>query len=348
MDNGHDLDRLLTGLRAAGEETRLRLLAVCAQGEWTVSELCQVIGQSQPRVSRHLKLLAEAGLLERFREGSWVFYRRAQTGSGARVARSLCRLLPERDPELERDRQRLAAVRAVRRQDAARWFDARAEGWDHERDLSVDPAEVDAALASLFGDFPWSRTGERRCERLLDVGTGTGRVLQRLAPLVGSGLGVDSSHDMLRVARANLDRADARNCQVRHGDMYQLPADDGTFSAVTLHQVLHFADDPEAALAEAARVLQPGGLLAIVDLAHHEAEWLRTDKAHRRLGFTDAEFAAFFAELGLTPRPIRRVAGERFTICIWSARKGDGPVRAVDDHRTPLGLQGRLIGESAA
>ena len=307
------LDDLLNGLRAAAEPSRLRLLAICSHGEWTVSELVQAMAQSQPRISRHLKLLAEAGLLERFREGGWVFYRRAQSGDAARIARSLCRLLPEGDPLLALDRQRLAAIRATRRRQAERFFDERAAVWDSETDVAIESGAVEAELLRIFG-------GERT-ESLLDVGTGTGRILQVLAGQIGSGLGVDLSHDMLRVARANLDRREARNCQVRYGDMYQLPLTDGAVHAVTLHQVLHFADDPQAALAEAARVLAPGGRLVVVDLAQHDLEWLRTEKGHRRLGFAPGEVAGWFVELGLEPAPVTRLKGEGADVCIWLARK---------------------------
>jgi ArsR family transcriptional regulator len=315
------LDDLLNGLRAAAEPSRLRLLAICSHGEWTVSELVQVMAQSQPRISRHLKLLAEAGLLERFREGGWVFYRRAQSGDAARIARSLCRLLPEGDPMLALDRQRLAAIRATRRRQAERFFGERAAVWDSEADVAIEAGAVEAELLRIFG--------EERCDTLLDIGTGTGRILQVLAGQIGSGLGIDLSHDMLRVARANLDRREARNCQVRHGDMYQLPLADGSVGGVTLHQVLHFADDPQAALAEAARVLAPAGRLVVVDLAQHDLEWLRSEKGHRRLGFGQAEIEGWLAELGLEPAPVVRLAGEGADVCIWLARK---VVRKGDRH----------------
>ena len=307
------LDLLLVGLRAAADASRVRLLAICAQGEWTVTELTQVLGQSQPRVSRHLKLLADAGLLERFREGSWVFYRRARTGTGARLARSLCRMLPTDDPELALDRQRLAAVRAARQEQAAQYFAAPADRWDDVRSLYVDDAKVEAALLGAFGEHP--------PRNLLDIGTGTGRVLQLFAPRVGFGLGIDLSREMLSVARANLDRTSLRNCQVRHGDMYHLPLPDGSFDAATMHNVLHFADDPGAALAEAARVLRPGGRLVVVDFARHELEFLRREHAHRRLGFTDAEMRGWFTAAGLIPEPPVRLAGDALTVVVWGARR---------------------------
>lgn len=308
------LDNVLTGLKAAADPSRLRLLAICAQGEWTVSELTQVLGQSQPRISRHLKVLAESGLLERFREGTWVFYRRARDGEGSRLAQALARMLPAEDPQLGLDRQRLQAVRDGRRAAAQRWFDGRAEGWDSERDLAGPGEAVDALLVAMFEKEP--------PRRLLDVGTGTGHVLRLLARHVGEGLGLDVSHDMLKVARANLDRRDARHCQVRHGDMYQLPLPDASFDAVTLHQVLHFADDPPAVLAEARRVLRPGGRLVVVDLAAHEEEWLRSERRHRRLGFGAEEMSGWLRRQGFVEEPAARLDGERLAVVVWSARLG--------------------------
>jgi ArsR family transcriptional regulator len=324
----NSLDALLVGLRAAADASRLRLLAVCAQGEWTVTELTQVLGQSQPRVSRHLKLLADAGLLERFREGSWVFYRRARAGTGARLARSLCRMLPADDPELALDRQRLAAVRAARQEQAAQYFAAQAGHWDEVRSLYVDDAKVESALLRAFGEHP--------PRNLLDIGTGTGRVLQVVAPRIGFGLGIDLSREMLSVARANLDRTSLRNCQVRHGDMYHLPLPDGSFEAATMHNVLHFADDPGAALAEAARILRPGGRLVVIDFARHELEFLRREHAHRRLGFTDAELRGWFTAAGLTPEPPVRLAGDALTVVVWTARRA----RETDAHElSPAALE---------
>jgi ArsR family transcriptional regulator len=321
------LESLLVGLRAAADTSRLRLLSICTQGEWTVTELTQVMGQSQPRVSRHLKLLADAGLLERFREGSWVFYRRARTGAGARLARNLCRMLPADDPDLALDRQRLAAVRAARQEQAAQYFAAQANHWDQVRSLYVDDAKVETALLGVLGERPPSS--------LLDIGTGTGRILQLLASRIGFGLGIDLSREMLSVARANLDRISLRNCQVRHGDMYHLPLPDGSFDAATMHHVLHFADDPGAALAEAARVLRPGAQLVVVDFARHELEFLRREHAHRRLGFTDAEMHGWFGAARLSLEPPVRLTGELLTVVVWPARRA-GVSRTADLSSEPL------------
>ncbi len=324
MADQHDsLETLLNGLRAAAEPSRLRLLVLCSQGEWTVTELTQVLGQSQPRISRHLKLLAEAGLLERFREGSWVFYRRAQHGPGARLARNLCRMLPLEDADLALDRQRLDAVRSARRDQAAQYFAAQAPRWDQVRSLHLDEAKVESTLLGLFGDQP--------PKSLLDIGTGTGRILQLMAPRIGFGLGVDLSREMLAMARANLDRTSLRNCQVRQGDMYHLPLPDGSFDAATLHNVLRFADDPGAALAEAARVLRPGGRLVVIDFAPHRLEFLREQHAHRRLGFADAEMRDWFTAAGLTFEPPLRLPGEPLTVMIWPARR----IGAADDFDQP-------------
>ena len=309
------LDWILTGLRAAAEPSRLRLLMICAQGEWTVTELTQILGQSQPRVSRHLKLLADARLLERFREGGWVFYRRAEGGPGARIARSLCRLLPAEDAELALDRQRLAAVRAARQEQAARYFASHAAQWDQIRSLHVDEGMVERALLRLFDD--------RSPRSLLDIGTGTGRILQLFAPQIGFGLGIDLSHEMLTVARARLDKADLRNCHVRLGDMYHLSLPDSSFDAATLHRVLHYADRPAAALAEASRVLRPGGRLVVVDFAPHDLAFLRDDYAHRRLGFSDGEITAWFEAAGIEAESPLRLQGEPLTVMIWPGRRTD-------------------------
>jgi len=307
------LDDVLNGLRAAADRTRLRLLLLCAQGEWTVSELTQVLGQSQPRVSRHLRLLADADLLDRIPEGSWVFYRRARQGSGARMARNFCRMLPLDDPTIALDRQRLEAVREARRIQATRYFADHAESWDRLRTLYVDEAKVETALLSLFEG--------RTIARLLDIGTGTGRILQLLAPHIGFGLGVDQSTEMLNVARANLDKISLRNCQVRQGDMYHLALDEGAYDAAIFHHVLHFADDPAAALAEAARVLRPGGRLVIIDFARHDQESLRRDHAHRRLGFDHDEMRAWFDGAGLAFEEPLTLEGDPLTVVLWPATR---------------------------
>lgn len=323
------LDDVLANLRAAADMSRLRLLLLCAQGEWTVTELTQILGQSQPRVSRHLKLLSDAGLLERIPEGSWVFYRRAQTGTGARMARHLCRMLPHEDPVVVLDRQRLALVRESRRNQATNYFASKADSWDKVRSLYVDEAKVEAAILDLFEG--------NKSAKLLDIGTGTGRILQLLAPHIGSGLGIDQSTEMLTVARANLDKTDLRNCQVRQGDMYHLPLPDRSFDAATLHNVLHFADDPAAALNEAARVLRPGGRLVVIDFAPHTQEFLRREHAHRRLGFADGELKEWFTMAGLSFEKTTVLEGDPLNVVVWSAtRVARSDATSPKTQRAPL------------
>ena len=303
------MEELLAGLRAAAEPTRLRLLALCAENELTVTELTTILGQSQPRVSRHLKLLCEGGLLERFREGNWVFYRLARGGKD--VARRLVELVSPSDPTVLRDRVRLAEIERERERAAAAYFASNAHRWAAIRSLHVPEPEVEAALRHFVDGAGIAD--------LLDIGTGTGRMLELFGPQVEHAVGLDSSRDMLAVARVNLERAQLRNCTVRHGDMYALPFAVPSFDLVILHQVLHFAERPAEAVAEAARVLRPGGRLVIVDFAPHALEALREQHAHRRLGFADDEVRGWIAASGLAPAPALHLPGEPLTVAIWPA-----------------------------
>jgi ubiquinone/menaquinone biosynthesis C-methylase UbiE/DNA-binding transcriptional ArsR family regulator len=307
------VEAVLVGLRAVAEPTRLRLLLLCAEAELTVSDLVGILGQSQPRVSRHLKLLCDAGVLDRVREGAFAFYHLARRGPGAELARALLRLLPADDPVAALDHERLEALKRKRATAAADFFRANAPQWDKIRSLYVAEREVEAALIALLpadgiGDF-------------LDVGTGTGRMLELFGPRVEHAVGIDLSREMLAVARVNLGRAGLRNCSLRQGDMYQLPLPSESFDAAVFHQVLHYAEDPRRALREAARVLKPGGRLAIVDFAPHEVEALRTEQAHRRLGFADEEVVQWCEEAGFDPGTIAHLPGEPLTVTLWSARR---------------------------
>jgi ArsR family transcriptional regulator len=328
------LDHLLAGLRAAAEPTRLRLLALCARAELTVSDLTQVLGQSQPRVSRHLKLLCDAGLLDRFREGAWAFYRLAQRGPGGDLARRLLDMIPADDPALALDLVRLESVKASRATVAAQYFGENAGSWDRIRAMHVDEAEVEAALLRAFENA--------RIDDLLDIGTGTGRVLELMAPRIERGLGVDQSREMLGVARANLQRAGFNHCSVRQADLFQLPLPADSFDAVTIHQVLHYLDDPSVAVREAARVLRPGGQMVIVDFAPHQMEELRERHAHRRLGFRDSEVRGWMAAAGLSPGADQHLPGQPLTVALWravrpGAASSSAPVLAPQPESLSLG-----------
>lgn len=307
------IEPLLTALRAVAEPTRLRLMALCAQSELTVSELVGILGQSQPRVSRHLKLLTEAGLLERIREGSWVFHRLVQGGEGARLARRLNELLPLEDQTLTRDRERLSQIKRERERAAADYFRRNAESWDKVRSLHVDEQVVEDALLEMLA--PYSMVN------LLDIGTGTGRMLELFGSKIRRGEGIDSSREMLSVARANLQRAGLSHCLVRQADIYQVPFPAASFDAVTIHQVLHFLDRPGRAMGEAARLLKPGGILVLVDFAPHAQEDLRDEHEHRRLGFDDQEVAAWFDVSEMKQVDSRHLAGDPLTVAIWVGQK---------------------------
>lgn len=324
-------DVLLAGLRAAGEETRLRILALLSEGELSVSDLTDILGQSQPRISRHLKLLAEAGLVRRSREGAWAFFRLDETGPGGAFAASLAAWLDLSDPVLAADRERLAAVRATRAEAAQSYFASVARDWDRLRGLHVPDHAVEAAVEEAVG--------EGTPGAMLDLGTGTGRMLERIAPKFGRAVGVDANHAMLAVARANLEQAGLSRVELRQGDIYALPFARGSFDLVVIHQVLHFLDDPGRAVREAAAMLAPGGRLIVVDFAPHEMEFLRTEHAHRRLGFSRQQIAAWFSEAGLSCDLSSEVTladggSGQLPVMLWRGRdrrvQADPPARKIN------------------
>jgi ubiquinone/menaquinone biosynthesis C-methylase UbiE/DNA-binding transcriptional ArsR family regulator len=308
-------DGLTATLRASGEATRLRILVLLAEAELTVSDLTEILRQSQPRLSRHLRLLAEAGLVERFREGSWAFFRLAERAGGTEIARTLIGRLDPDDPVIARDRERLAAVRAARAAAAQNYFRRHAAEWDRIRKLHLADAAVEDAIRTALADKP--------IRALLDLGTGTGRMLELFAGDIERGLGLDLSLDMLALARARLDRAGLKHCSVRQGDIYDLALPRDSFDAVIIHQVLHFLDDSPRAIREASRVLRPGGRLLVVDFAPHDLEFLREDYAHRRLGFANETVTPWLEGAGLDvlrqqtfpPGPEGKIA-----VSLWLAR----------------------------
>ena len=310
-------EALNSALKAAGEETRLRVLALLGESELTVSELTDILRQSQPRMSRHLKLLVEAGLVERFREGTWAFFRLVEQGGVAAVARAILERLDPADPVIARDRERLADVRAARADAAQAYFRAHAAEWDRIRKLHVPETAVEEAIRAALADTPF--------RSLLDLGTGTGRMLELFGPNIERGLGLDLSLDMLAIARDRLERTGIKHCSVRQGDLYDLPLGNDTFDVVILHQVLHFLDDGARAIKEAARVLRPGGRLLVVDFAPHEQEFLREQFAHRRLGFAPETVTQWMTASGLEPVMHRSLAPEpgsegKIAVSLWLAR----------------------------
>ena len=321
-------EALNAALKAAGEETRLRVLALLGEAELTVSDLTDILRQSQPRISRHLRLLAEAGLVERYREGTWAFFRLAEHGSGAAVARALLDRLDAADPTIARDRERLAAVRKARAAAAQAYFRAHAAEWDRIRKLHVPDEAVEQAIRAALGDKPF--------RSLLDLGTGTGRMLELFGPEIERGLGIDLSLDMLQLARDRLERAKLRNCSVRQGDLYDLPLANDSFDLVILHQVLHFLEDGARAIQEAARVLRPGGRLLVVDFAPHEEEFLREQFAHRRLGFAPETVTQWMKASSLDPVMHKSLAPEpgsdvKIAVSLWLARDARALVAAAKE-----------------
>src|SRR5919107_354500 len=309
-----DLNETLTMLRAAAEETRFRVLALLLEGELTVSDLTDILGQSQPRISRHLKLLVEAGLVERHREGAWAFFHLADHGAAAPILRPLLQALDRTDHRLVADRARLAAVRAQRTQAAQAFFAGLAPEWDRLRSLHAPEDAVESAVLDALGHKP--------IRNLLDLGTGTGKMLQLLAPRAARAVGLDASHAMLGVARANLEKAGLTRVELRQGDIYAPPFGRGSFDLVIIHQVLHYLDDPARALREAARLVAPGVRILVVDFAPHGLEFLPGAQAHRRLGFAREQVAGWLQEAGLDCTLTRelappRKAGEHLTVTLW-------------------------------
>lgn len=286
-----DLDPMVDMLKAVAELTRLRILALLAEGDLTVSDLTAILGQSQPRVSRHLRLLQEALVIDRYQEGAWAYFRLSEDALRTDIVRFVIERLNSNDTLLDHDRDRLRQVKLQRQEQAAAYFSANAGQWDELRLLHVSDKAVEEALLRIVGSRPF--------QAMLDIGTGTGSLLRLFAPLYVRGVGIDINRDMLAVARVNLDRAGITHALVRQGDVSALPVEREGFDLITIHQVLHFLDEPQVALREAARVLRPGGRLIVVDFAAHDLEFLRSKHAHHRLGFSDAQIKGWLENAGL-------------------------------------------------
>ena len=305
---------VVTILKAAAEPTRLRILLLLAVSELNVKDLTRILGQSQPRISRHLKLLAEAGLIERTREGSWAYFQLVVAGPAGALARRLLESVDLADAQLQRDRNRAEAVKREREAAAQTYFESHAAQWDEIRSLHVTESAVETAMRAALGAGPF--------RHFVDAGTGTGRVLQLFADRFERGTGIDINHAMLAYARAKLTAAGVAHARVRHGDL-----EDGSADAVVVHQVLHFLSDPAQAIREAARILEPGGRLLIVDFAPHELEFLRESQAHERLGFPPAQVELWLQESGLKVLSVNKLAPEagdpegKLTVMLWTAER---------------------------
>jgi ArsR family transcriptional regulator len=307
--------KLAALFQALADPTRLRILALLRVMELSVGELAQLLGQSQPRVSRHVRILSDSELVGRRKEGSWVYLQLADP----RRTEALFDLYQGSDAEAEQlfiaDAHRLDSVRADRAEAARRYFEAHAATWDSIRSLHIADAEIERAIAGLLDDRPLGA--------LLDIGTGTGRMLELFAPRARSAIGIDRSSEMLRLARVKLEQAGICGASLRQGDMYALPLGDRSADSIILHQVLHYAQQPGAAIAEASRVLAPGGQILVIDFAQHDRAELKEQDAHLRLGFADDAMRGWFAAAGLRLDRIERLGGGELSVILWRAVKAD-------------------------
>ncbi|MGQ0672020.1 MAG: ArsR/SmtB family transcription factor [Hyphomicrobium sp.] len=314
-----DMRNLVSALKAAAEPTRLRILLLLRGGELTVKDLTEILGQSQPRISRHLKLLSEAGLVERFRDGSWVYFHVSDRTDGGRLTLRLLDAADASDPIIVRDRDHAETLKRDREQSAQVYFRTHAAEWDRLRVMHIAEREVEGAMLRALGPGPF--------KLLVDLGTGTGRTLELFADRYERGLGFDLNQPMLTLARAKLTGAGLARAQVRHGDLYHLPLGDQVADAVVMHQVLHYLSEPQTAIREAARVLLAGGKLLVVDFAPHEQEFLRQSHAHERLGFSWDAVHQWLADAGLVVQttadltPPSREGTEKLTVTLWLAEK---------------------------
>jgi ArsR family transcriptional regulator len=313
------LDQSVNFLRAAGESTRLRLLSLLSESDLTVSDLIEILGQSQPRISRHLKLLTEAGLLERYQEGAWAYFRLRDQGPASGLVQSIISQFDSQDKDIERDRERLQMVRNKRAEQASEYFSNNAAEWDKIRSLHIDETNVESAMLEMVG--------ESKIDSMLDLGTGTGRMLELFSGIYEKGIGIDASRDMLSIARSRLDEANLSRVQTRQGDLFLLPTQPASFNLVTIHQVLHYLDNPARAITEAAKALAPQGRLLIADFAPHELEFLQEEHAHIRMGFPEEQMAEWLEDAGLKLRQVKHLepkdkkAKDALTVSLWLAEK---------------------------
>lgn len=291
---------MLDLLKALADPCRLRLVAVLLRAEFTVQELTQILDMGQSRISRHLKILSEAGVLSVKRQGTWSYYRVGEDSA------FFCAIRPAFERELEQLPQRredLAAVALAleaRRRRSLEFFDQHARTWDVLSRTLLPVPQYQERLLSLVPTV----------DTLLEIGVGTGALLPDLSRRAAKVIGVDHSPAMLDEARRRLDHAGNSAAELRLGEMTHLPLADGGAGCVVANMVLHHAADPQAVLAEITRVLKPGGILVLADLARHEREWAREQLADQWLGFEEEELRGWLQGAGLGSIVIERVAAE--------------------------------------
>lgn len=321
--------------KALADPTRLRIARLLSAMELAVGELAQVLGQSQPRVSRHVGILCDAGLAERRREGSWVFLRSTSGVEGADpIVDAVDRLLAIAENEsadfaetCEADRRKLAAIRQSREETAEGYFARHAGEWDELRALHSSDAKVESSLIAALGDAPLGA--------VLDIGTGTGRMAELFADSADRIVAFDKNLEMLKVARAKLQHLPTSQIELVQGDFSDLPFTAASFDTVLLHQVLHFAQDPAVPLAEAARVTRAGGRIAIVDFASHDHEELRDRHQHARLGFSDRQMRELLRASGFSAREPVALDGGELTVKIWIGKRRDLPASHASSSPEP-------------
>jgi ubiquinone/menaquinone biosynthesis C-methylase UbiE/DNA-binding transcriptional ArsR family regulator len=326
------MEELLSSLKAAAEVTRIRILFALSHGELNVTELTQILDQSQPRVSRHLKLMLEAKLIERHKEGNWVVFRQGDEGLPGKLASAVLGLLADGDAMLEADLRRIQDIKGKRAEAAAAYFATNAANWEKVRSLHVDEAMVEKRICELVGT--------QTVETLVDLGTGTGRMMEIFAHQARKLIGIDLSREMLSFARANMDRLKATHAQVRQASLYSLPLQDKSADIILLHQVLHFLDEPAAAVREAARILKPHGKLLVIDFAPHDRDELREQNAHRRLGLHGDQLTKWLTQSGLESvheellLPPEQLGARGLTVTIVLASKS-----LIQDHTHAAGVE---------
>jgi ubiquinone/menaquinone biosynthesis C-methylase UbiE len=314
------MDDILNIFRALADPTRLRIMLLLQKMELAVGELAQILNQSQPRISRHIRILDEAGLAERRKEGSWVFLKPGPAVELEILRRVFRSTKVAKSEQAMQDQAQLSLVRKARAVMAERYFAAHADQWDAIRSLHLPEAEVERAMLALLKDA--------RLGKMLDIGTGTGRMVELFGAAAQSIIAIDNSPEMLRLARAKLLESESANgsnlikkTELKQGDFNNLPLANGAVDSAILHQVLHYAQHPEAVLAEVSRVLKSNGIVLIADFAAHDRENLRTEHAHARLGFSDESIKHWLAASKLELVQTRTLDGGELTVKIWVARK---------------------------